>query len=173
MKPIIIIMLTLMSNMAQAQIYKCEAGKGEIIYQDTKCSNSSTQSEVSVQKIDPNITLEAQEKLQRELQQRAELEAARNEQALKERKIQAIEAQTRSNEELANAARVNAYAVEQNTEAVRYGNQRSNVYYYNPPRNRPEHRKHGAKPYQQQWKGAKASIGSSSRNGRYSSKSKP
>ena len=157
MKPMTIIALVLFVNTVQAQIFKCETGKGKIIYQDKECTISSKQSEVAVQEIDPKITLEAQEKLDRELQQRAELEAAREEQALKERKIMAIEAQARSNEDLANAARENAIAIEENTEAVRYGNQRSNVYYYNPPRHRPGHHKPMATPYNKGG-GVKATI---------------
>jgi CBS-domain-containing membrane protein len=157
MKTVMVIALVLMLNIAQAQIYKCEGAKGKVVYQDKECTSSSKQSEVSVQEFDPEKTLEAQEKLNRELRQREELEAARAEQEMKERKIMAIEAQARSNEDLANAARENALAIEKNTEAVQYGNQRSNVYYYNPPRHRPGHEKPIAKPYNKRG-GAKATI---------------
>ena len=157
MRLVMMIALVLIVNTAQAQIFKCDTGKGKVIYQDKECTNSSKQSEVTVQEFDPEKTLAAQEKLNRELQQRAKLEAAREERALKERKIMAIEAQARSNEDLANAARENAIAIEENTEAVRYGNQRSNVYYYNPPRHRPGHHKPMAKPYNKAG-GAKATI---------------
>ena len=157
MRLVMMIVLVLMANTVQAQIFKCDAGKGKIVYQDKECTNSSKQSEVAVHEIEPNIIFEAQEYLNREFQQRAELEAAREERALKERKIMAIEAQARSNEDLANAARENAIAIEENTEAVKYGNQRSNVYYYNPPRHRPGHHKPMAKPYNKAG-GAKATI---------------
>ena len=158
MKLIMMIALVLMINTVQAEIFKCVGANGKTVYQDKECTTSSKQSEVTVQEFDPEKTLEAQEKLNRELQEREKLEATRAEQEMKERKIMAIEAQARSNEDLANAARVNAIATERNTEAVRSGNQGSNVYYYNPPKHRPGYDKPVAKPYNK-GQGAKASIG--------------
>ena len=147
MKLVIVIALVLMLNTVQAQIFKCETIKGKIVYQDKECANSSKQKEVVLQKFDPDKILEAQKKLSRELLQHEELQAARAERALRERKIMAIESQIRSNKDLSNAARENAYALDRNTEAIIYRNRRSNVYYFNPPRHRPRHDKPRVKPY--------------------------
>ncbi len=122
----------------QAQIFKCEMNNGKIVYQQTECTNSKKQKEIIVEEFDQDKILKAQEKLNRELEQHYQLRAAEAEQALKEREILAIEEQARNTEELSNAARDNADAIERNTEAVRSRGQRD-YYYYNPRRYRPTH----------------------------------
>lgn len=139
MKLFTIITFMLTVGTVQAQIFKCETNNGKIICQQTECTNSKKQEEIIVEEFDQDKILQAQEKLNTELQQHYQMEAVRAEQALKEREIMAIEDQARSNEDLSNAARDNAYAIERNTDAIRSRGQ-GDSYYYNPRRYRPVRR---------------------------------
>ena len=137
MKLFMIIAFMLTVNTVQAQIFKCETNNGKIVYQQTQCNNSKKQKEIIVEKFDQDKIIKAQEKLSKKIEIHNQLRAAEAEQALKEREILAIEEQARNTEELSNAARDNADAIERNTEAARSRGQRD--YYYNPPRYRPMH----------------------------------
>ena len=138
MKLFIIIAFMLTISTVQAQVFKCETNNGKIVYQQTECTNSKKQEEIIIEEFDQDKILKAQEKLNTELQQHYQMEAARAEHDLKEREIMAIEDQARSNEDLSDAARDNAYAIERNTDAIRSRGQGD--YYYNPRRYRPVHR---------------------------------
>mgnify|MGYP002150039062 CR=1 FL=1 len=127
-------------NTAYAQVYKCVNNKGHVVYQDSICQGSGKQSEVSVHLIDPEVTLKAQEKLNKNITQRQQLKQRQAEQALKEREIIAIEAQARMSEKLSRTAREQAEAIERNTAAIKATNNNNRVY-YNVQKPHPPHQK--------------------------------
>ncbi len=145
--PVNLLLLSFLINSAQAQVFKCENKRGQIIYQDSVCRSTGKQSEIKLQPFDSTKTQAAQEKLQQDIQQREKLKAIEADRTLKERAIMAIEEQTKSNENLTRTAREQAEALDRNTRAVKSKN-KSRVYYQQPAyrphrikKNRPEHSK--------------------------------
>jgi len=135
-------------NSAQAQVYKCENANGHVVYQDSKCTRNKNQKKITLHQFDSKITQAAQQKLKQEILQREKTKAIEAERALKEREINAIEQQVKSNKALTQTAREQAEALERNTAAVKSKSQ--NRVYYPLPINRAYHDKKHSKQYKQE-----------------------
>jgi uncharacterized protein DUF4124 len=140
MKILFFVIYFLLMGATHAEVYKCKDKKGVTVYQDVKCPASSKMSKLDIKEFDKNKIERAQQKLARELEQRAAIEAAQAEAEREERAIQAIELRARADAARAYAADRQTLAIDRNTEAVRSKNKIGNVYYYNPrPIPKPYH----------------------------------
>lgn len=84
----ILILLTVLSGLANAEVYKCELASGKIIYQASPCPKiGAIQNIVEIKLIDPQRAEEAKAELQAWKEEQAIKEAARNE-LEKQRKIE-------------------------------------------------------------------------------------
>ena len=72
-------------------VYKCETPSGKVIYQNQECPNPDRMQEVEILTIDPEIVETAQKKLQQDVEAQATIDAEQAEQALKQRRLVAIE----------------------------------------------------------------------------------
>lgn len=84
----ILILLMVLSGSANAEVFKCELASGKIIYQASPCpKNGAIQNIVEIKLIDPQRAEEAKAQLQAWKEEQAIKEAARNE-LEKQRKIE-------------------------------------------------------------------------------------
>lgn len=144
MKLFIMTILVLFALPSYSQVFKCKSMSGDTSYQSTECPGSKKQNKVFIQHVDPKLIIEAQKRLNEALKQKKTLDLARQEQALKEQKIAALNAQIESNKELAEVIRNNAEALNNDNKSNLLNN-----YYYNgrnqywyPPYRYPYRRKY-------------------------------
>lgn len=103
---------------ANATVYKCESGSG-VSYQDLPCIGYKNSKKIAISAIDPKLVKRARLKLEKELKERKKLEQQRAESQRKERILRALELKARAEQDLVYETRMQTYAINDNTRAVK------------------------------------------------------
>ncbi len=104
---------------ANAAVYKCESDFG-VSYQDSPCIGYKHSKKIAITSIDPKVVKQAQIKLAKELKQRQILEQQRADAETKERILRAMELKARAEQDLAYETRMQTYAINDNTQAIKH-----------------------------------------------------
>jgi hypothetical protein len=106
------------SGTVHAAVYKCESDSG-VSYQDTPCIGYQASKKIAISAIDPKLVKQARLKLEKELKEREKLEQQRAESQTKERILRALELKARAEQDLVYETRMQTYAINDNTQAVK------------------------------------------------------
>ena len=132
MKYYLILCLVLLPGVLRSEVFKCEAADGSVSYQQQECGVTAGQSTVEIEKIDPDRVQQAQQKLNQELQERAQLEARQAEQERKNKELQIKAQRAQYEQQMINETKLQTQAIQENTEALENQQYSDRVYYTQP-----------------------------------------
>ena len=155
MKHVTSLLLILAVSAVNAEVFKCTDAEGKTSYQNAACPDSSQTNQIAIEKFDPEIIQSAQKKLAEELKQQAEYEHFETMRNNEQRALDALERDAQANENLAEAALIEA---ENNAQEDSYFDDYYYGDYYYPgyrypgygnlPRYINHHKKHGKRHQQ-------------------------
>jgi superfamily II RNA helicase len=132
MKLFVILCLVILPGVVRSGVFKCEAANGTVAYQQEECSPAVSQTTMKLEKTDQKKVQLAQEKLNKELQERAALEKERAEQERKNKELQLKEQRALNEQQLLYETQKQTQAIQENTAAVEKQKQTNSFFYGRP-----------------------------------------